>query len=82
MGLRDHALVADREGSTVSNPRREDRLVAVGPAVAARPGPPGDGGLDIARRGMNHPVLAEVLRQLLERDRQTAEPVGYYEDSP
>ncbi|WP_158697189.1 hypothetical protein [Streptomyces hokutonensis] len=56
--------------------------MAVGPAVAARPGPPGDGGLDIARRGMNHPVLAEVLRQLLERDRQTAEPVGYYEDSP
>ena len=66
----------------MSNPRLEDHLVAVGPALAAWPGPLGDSGLDLVRHGMDHPVLAEVLRQLLERERQMVEPVGYYEDSP
>ncbi|WP_329017687.1 MULTISPECIES: hypothetical protein [unclassified Streptomyces] len=59
----------------MSNPRLDDHLVVGGPAPGGAPHrPPRDSG---------HPVLTEVLRELLEREKHTVgRPIAYYEDSP
>ncbi|WP_030935404.1 YxD-tail cyclophane-containing RiPP peptide [Streptomyces sp. NRRL S-646] len=67
----------------MSNPRLDGHLVADGPDQAVRFSPASGGGLELLRRGLGHPVLTEVLRHLLERERQAAgRPIAYYEDSP
>jgi hypothetical protein len=55
--------------------------LADGPARAARLRPAADGSPRALWGGVDHPVLTEVLRQLLEREAH-ADPVAYYEDSP
>jgi hypothetical protein len=67
----------------VSKSRLDDRLVADGPGQADRYRPPSNVGPELMQRGLDHPVLAEVLRHLLDRQAQTpGRPIAYYEDSP
>jgi hypothetical protein len=76
-------MVADRGGSTVSNPRLDDRPVVEGPGQADRFRPPAGVSPELLRSSTDHPVLTEVLRHLLERQAQTVGlPIAYYEDSP
>jgi hypothetical protein len=67
----------------VSNPRLDDRLVADGPGQADRFRPPAHVGPELLQSGLDHPVLTEVLRHLLERQAQSVgRPIAFYEDSP
>ncbi|MGW4197752.1 hypothetical protein [Streptomyces sp. NPDC005004] len=67
----------------MSNHRPADHPVADGPDRAVRFSSGAGGGHGTLPHGVDHPVLTEVLRQLLERDRRTAgRPIAYYEDSP
>ncbi|MEV4037849.1 hypothetical protein [Streptomyces umbrinus] len=62
----------------MSNPQLEGRLVADGPGH-----PPAGIDPELLKRGLDHPILAGVLRHLLEREAQAVgRPVAYYEDSP
>jgi FXSXX-COOH protein len=57
--------------------------LADGPARAARLCPAADGSAEALWGGVDHPVLTEVLRQLVARETRAAGPViAYYEDSP
>ncbi|SDM35599.1 hypothetical protein SAMN04487981_101252 [Streptomyces sp. cf386] len=67
----------------MSNPRLDDRLAVDGPGQADRSRLPAGVGPELLQRGLDHPVLTEVLRHLMERQAQTVGlPVAYYEDSP
>ncbi|KAA0920562.1 hypothetical protein [Streptomyces apricus] len=67
----------------MSNSRLEDRLVADGPGGAVLVHPPAGIDPELLKRGLDHPILAGVLRHLLEREAQAVgRPVAYYEDSP
>lgn len=55
--------------------------MADGPARAARLCPAADGSSEARWGGVGHPVLTEVLRQLLEREANHRR-VAFYEDSP
>ncbi|MFE0454447.1 hypothetical protein ACIHAR_00025 [Streptomyces sp. NPDC052016] len=67
----------------MSNPRLGEQLLADGPARAARLCPAADGSAEALWGGVDHPVLTEVLRQLVARETRAAGPViAYYEDSP
>ncbi|MGC4996872.1 hypothetical protein [Streptomyces sp. DT195] len=67
----------------MSNPRLDDHLVVGGPGRAFRLGPAPGGAPHRPPRDSGHPVLTEVLRELLEREKHTVgRPIAYYEDSP
>ncbi|WP_330461021.1 hypothetical protein OIB37_31630 [Streptomyces sp. NBC_00820] len=67
----------------MSNLRLDDHFVADGPGQAVRSCPAADGGREPLDQGLDHPVLTEVLRHLLEREKRSAgRPIAYYEDSP
>lgn len=67
----------------MSNPRLDGRLAVDGPGQADRFRLPVSVGPELPHGGLDHPVLTEVLRQLLERQAQAVGgPVAYYEDSP
>lgn len=67
----------------MSNPRLDDRLAVDGPGQADRFRPPASVGPELLQRDLDHPVLAEVLRYLMECRVQAGDPqVAYYEDSP
>ncbi|MFH8802025.1 hypothetical protein ACH4F6_20850 [Streptomyces sp. NPDC017936] len=65
----------------MSNPRLGEQLLAVGPARAARLCPAAHGSPEALWGDVDHPVLTEVLRQLLEREKDR-DRVAFYEDSP
>lgn len=67
----------------MSNPRLDGRLAVDGPGQADRFRLPASVGPELLERGLDHPVLTEVLRHLLERQSQAVGlQVAYYEDSP
>ncbi|MFJ3639430.1 hypothetical protein ACIPRD_06745 [Streptomyces sp. NPDC090108] len=67
----------------MSNLRLDGHLVADGPGRAGRSCPAAGADREPLDHGLDHPVLSEVLRHLLERqERSAGRPVAYYEDSP